>query len=263
VFDARTNYRRSGPHASLAAELLRLALPQPDERVLDIATGTGFVAVQAARLVGSRGSVLGVDLSPGMLRQAREAIAEAGLDNLALVQADAEELGLLDDEFDLATCCNALPYMTHVAAALQHWLAFLRPGGRLVFNCWAENSHATGHLLRRLAARHGIRVAPVGIDTGTPARCRRLLSDIGFRDVEVVEKPTAAFISASTVEGVFDSFLDNPLYEVSRSDADRLRALRDEYVAQARSARVRQEIEAERGAYFVLARKPGRSSFTG
>ena len=62
-------------HARLADRLVRLAAPQPDERVLDIATGTGFVAILAAQLVGERGRVVGVDISAGMLDQAAEAIS--------------------------------------------------------------------------------------------------------------------------------------------------------------------------------------------
>jgi ubiquinone/menaquinone biosynthesis C-methylase UbiE len=70
-FDARTDYSRSKTHARLANRLVRLAAPQPDERVLDIATGTGFVAILAAQLVGERGTVVGVDISTGMLETCR------------------------------------------------------------------------------------------------------------------------------------------------------------------------------------------------
>jgi len=171
-FDARTAYSRSKTHARLANRLVRLAAPQPDERVLDIATGTGFVAILAAQLVGERGTVVGVDISTGMLEQATEAIVAEGVSNIELIQADAETLDYSAGSFDLILCCNALPYMTDVPAALRLWHSLLRPGGQLAFNCWAEESYATGHLLRAIAARHGIQVAVIGQDTGTPERCR-------------------------------------------------------------------------------------------
>jgi len=138
-FDARTDYSRSKTHARLANRLVRLAAPQSDERVLDIATGTGFVAILAAQLVGKRGTVVGVDISTGMLEQATEAIVAAGVSNIELIQADAETLDYSVGSFDLIFCCNALPYMTDVPAALRLWHSLLRPGGRLAFNCWRRN----------------------------------------------------------------------------------------------------------------------------
>ena len=113
--------------------------------------------------------VVGVDISSGMLDQAAKAIMAAGLSNIKLVQGDAEALDYPAASFDLIICGNALPYMTDVPAALRHWHSLLKPGGRLAFNCWAEQSYVTGHLLREIAGRHGIRVAVIGRDTGTPA----------------------------------------------------------------------------------------------
>ena len=71
IFDARTDYHRSELHAQMANRLVQLAAPQPRESVLDIATGTSFVAIPAAHLVGASGKVVGVDISAGMLAQAK------------------------------------------------------------------------------------------------------------------------------------------------------------------------------------------------
>lgn len=254
-FDARTDYSRSKTHARLADRLVRLAAPQPDERVLDIATGTGFVAIRAARLVGERGTVVGVDISTGMLDQAAKAIVAAGVGNIQLMQADAETLDYPAGSFDLIFCCNALPYMTDVPAALRLWHSLLRPGGRLAFNCWAEESYATGHLLRAIAARHGILIAVVGQDTGTPERCRAVLAAAGFVRTEVVAEPTATFFSVEQLEAIPEMAVKNPLYGITPSDASRLSALLDAYMTDARSPSVRECIDAEMGAYFVLAHK--------
>ena len=125
----------------MANRLVQLAAPQPSESVLDIATGAGFVTIPVAHLVGASGKVVGVDISAGMLTQARQAVSAAGLSNIELEQADAESLDYAPSSFDLVICCNALPYMSDIPAALRHWHSLLRPGGRLAFNCWAEHSY--------------------------------------------------------------------------------------------------------------------------
>ena len=254
-FDARTDYSRSALHARLADRLVHLAAPQPNERVLDIATGTGFVAVPVARLVGEQGAVVGVDISAGMLDQAAQAVLVARLSNIELVWANAEVLNYPAGSFDLMFCCNALPYMTNIPAALRHWHSLLRPGGRLAFNCWAEQSYVTAHLLRTIAARYGIRVAVIGRDTGTPDRCHAVLAAAGFVRPEVVEEPTCTYFSADQLEVALESAVKNPLYGITPSDSTRLSGLRDEYMAEARSSSVRKGIDAEVGAYFVLAHK--------
>jgi ubiquinone/menaquinone biosynthesis C-methylase UbiE len=259
-FDSRIGYGRSGSHARLAARLVRVAAPQPGERVLDIATGTGFVAIEAARSVGPQGDVVGVDISGGMLDQAAQAVSAADVRNVKLVQADAEALDFPAGTFDLICCCNALPYMTDVPAALRIWHSLLRPGGRLAFNCWAEHSYATGHLLRTIAARHGIRVAAVGRDTGTPERCRAFLTAAGFAHATVAAEATAEYFSPEQLDAIPQMAVMNPLYGITPGDARRLLDhLQDEYLAEARSPSVRERIDAERGAYFVVANKLAES----
>jgi SAM-dependent methyltransferase len=117
---------------------------------------------------------------------------------------------------------QALPYMTDVPAALRHWHSLLKPGGRLAFNCWAEQSYVTGHLLREIAARHGIRVAVIRRDTGTPDHCRSILGAAGFVETKVVAEPTSTFFSADQLEGALESAVTSPLYRITPSDAIRL-----------------------------------------
>lgn len=255
IFDARIDYHRSELHARMADRLVQLAAPQPRESVLDIATGTGFVAIPIAHLVGAGGKVVGVDISAGMLAQAKHAVSAAGLSNIELEQVDAENLDYAPKSFDLVICCNALPYMSDIPAALRHWHSLLRPGGRLAFNCWAEHSYPMAHLVRVVAARHGIRIAVAGQDIGTPERCCAVLTAAGFYRPEVVIEPTGNFFSSDQLAAVFTAVVKNPLYGLTPSDARQLNNLRDEYMEEARSPSVQKSLNDEIGAYFVLAHK--------
>src|SRR5262245_55387063 len=104
---ARGDYDSGGFHSSVARRLVDPADPRPGEQVLDIAAGSGFVTLEAARRVGPGGHVVGVDISPGMLAVAREAAAAEGLMNAEFVLGDAEAFESPAESFDLVLCCAA------------------------------------------------------------------------------------------------------------------------------------------------------------
>ena len=101
-------------HRRIAALLVKRAQLTPGQRVLDIATGTGLVAFDAAEHVGPEGHVLGVDITPEMLEQARRKATALGLQHLHFVLADAEKLRLSQASFDHVLCCTALVLMRDV-----------------------------------------------------------------------------------------------------------------------------------------------------
>ena len=100
----------------------------PNERVLDVATGTGAVALELVRQHGC--SVVGIDRSPEMLAVARERVARAGLaDRIRFVEAGAERLPFADAEFDGLTFTYLLRYVADVPATLRELARVVRPGG--------------------------------------------------------------------------------------------------------------------------------------
>ncbi|MDR6534903.1 methyltransferase domain-containing protein [Variovorax soli] len=120
--------------------LMALASPQPQEQVLDVACGTGLVALAAAERVGPRGHVLGTDISDRMVDAARQRAAQRGVHQLGFARMDAEQLALPDGGFDLALCALGLMYVPDPALALRELRRVLRPGGRVGLAVWGERA---------------------------------------------------------------------------------------------------------------------------
>ena len=95
----------------------------PDDRVLDVATGTGAVALELVRQKGCR--IVGVDQSAEMLAEARRRVG----DRIELVEASAEALPFADGEFDALTFTYLLRYVDDPAATLRELARVVRPGG--------------------------------------------------------------------------------------------------------------------------------------
>jgi demethylmenaquinone methyltransferase/2-methoxy-6-polyprenyl-1,4-benzoquinol methylase len=100
----------------------------PDQTILDVASGTGAVAIELVRQSGC--AVVGVDQSPEMLAVARERVTRAGLaDRIRFVEAGAERLPFADAEFDGLTFTYLLRYVRDVTATMRELARVVRPGG--------------------------------------------------------------------------------------------------------------------------------------
>jgi demethylmenaquinone methyltransferase / 2-methoxy-6-polyprenyl-1,4-benzoquinol methylase len=102
----------------------------PDERVLDVATGTAAVAIELVRRHGC--SVVGLDQSPEMLTEGRARVQQAGLaDRIELVEGRAEQLPFEDASFDAVTFTYLLRYVEDPGATLRELARVVRPGGTI------------------------------------------------------------------------------------------------------------------------------------
>ena len=127
----------------------RLALRlQPGDRVLDLACGTGLNFPHLRQLVGERGRVAGVDLSPRMLDVARRLIARRGWENVEVRQADAAHLPFADETFDKALCSFALNIVPDYMRAIREVRRVLVPTGRFISLEVRPILHSLPHLWR-------------------------------------------------------------------------------------------------------------------
>lgn len=101
------------------------------QRVLDVAGGTGDLALAFARKVGTSGQVWLTDINNAMLTRGRDRLIDEGY-LLPALQCDAEKLPFPDDWFDCVSVAFGLRNMTHKEAALAEMRRVLKPGGRLL-----------------------------------------------------------------------------------------------------------------------------------
>jgi len=119
--------------------MIELAQPRPQDRLLDVACGWGFVIHAFRPLVAS---ATGVDLSPEMAELARRAAAEQGLTGVKIVEGDAEDLRFPDGSFDIVTCRFTFHHFGRPLKALKEMKRVLAPGGRLVLYDYLASSDA-------------------------------------------------------------------------------------------------------------------------
>lgn len=109
-------------------ELGRLS---PGERVLDLGSGAGTDSLVAAQMVGERGSVTGIDMTPEMLTKARTAAAEMGTANVEFVESEAERLPFPDGSFDVVISNGVIDLIPDKDAVFAELFRVLIPGGRI------------------------------------------------------------------------------------------------------------------------------------
>lgn len=149
-----------GPGMKDEHRIARLLLSlSPGDGVLDVACGTGNFSRDFARSTGPEGLVVGIDVSETMLERAVRDTFEAGLDNVAYVRGDAQDLPFRDDSFDAVCCFAALHLFADPMLALDRMTDVLTPGGRIALLTSARNRSAPVRTAESLiAARSGARL---------------------------------------------------------------------------------------------------------
>ena len=120
-----------GMHRAWKAYTVLVANVKEGQFVLDIAGGTGDLALAFAPKVGVTGQVVHTDINEAMLREGRNRLLDAGV-SLSTLVCDAEHLPFPDAHFDLVTVAFGLRNMTHKDGALREMNRVLKPGGKLL-----------------------------------------------------------------------------------------------------------------------------------
>ena len=112
-----------------------------DQQLLDVCTGTGAVALTAAQHL-SKGGVTGIDLSSGMLQQAKNKAEDRGLKNIDFLQMDVEHLDFAEGAFDVATSSFGLFFMQDMTQALKNIEKTVKSGGKVAISTFTGDAFA-------------------------------------------------------------------------------------------------------------------------
>jgi len=130
-YDVMNDLMSMGLHRIWKAYTVLVANVREGQRVLDIAGGTGDLALAFAPKVGASGCVVHTDINEAMLREGRNRLLDAGV-SLPTLVCDAEHLPFPDASFDLVTVAFGLRNMTHKEDALREMNRVLKVGGKLL-----------------------------------------------------------------------------------------------------------------------------------
>jgi ubiquinone/menaquinone biosynthesis C-methylase UbiE len=234
----------------VADRLIAGLKPAQGEKLLDVAAGTGAVALAAAQALAPGGRVTAIDISEGMLARLDAKVRQFGIGNLDAHVMDGRQPEFKHDYFHHVVCSFGLSFMSDPAMALKEWVRVTRPGGRVVFTVPAPGAFEP--MNSQLAAR----LAGEGLTVMTESEGHRLLTEAGLIEVTAQTESLGYHLKNANEwwELAWHSGLFPSLHELAPAA---LEALRVAHVAETERHQTGEGLRIEVRYLRVSGRKPG------
>ncbi len=251
-------YDKLPAHRRCANRLVRFAELRSGMTVLDVATGTGSAALAAVQIVGRTGRVVGVDLAPEMLVQARGKITAAGLSNIELHEGDAAQLNFPDNYFDAVFCASSLHLLPDMLVALREWQRVTKPGGLVAFSAFGMTFHQPlADLYEKRIRQYGAQLPAQRrtLRLADPVTCRTLLQDAGVHAIEVQSEQLGYYLR--TVDEWWDEiWYSGQRQFIAQLATENLAQFKAEHLAEVAELATEQGIWLDAPVNFARGRKP-------
>lgn len=173
-----------------ADRLISHLRPTSGSKILDVATGTGAVALAAAQALGPSGRVQAIDLAENMLNKAMANLQRTGLSNIDFHVMDAASLEFKSRYFDAVICSFGIFFLPDMLAGLTSWRQVLKPGGRVMFTTFAANAfQPLAELFRQRMETMGVVIPTESwMRLTTEQECQQLLKSAGFTEIQIIKE---------------------------------------------------------------------------
>lgn len=209
-----------------ADQMIHFLRPKPGSKVLDVATGTGAVAIACAQSVGPSGRIQAIDLAENMLDKAFHNSQAMAMHNIDFHTMDASKLEFKDNYFNAVTCGFGLFFMQDIVGTLQHWHRVLQPKGRVVFTSFTQHAfqpllESFGKLLQdfQIPLPNGAKKMEANKLCDIES-CQSALQQAGFSQIQIHTKQMGYHLpnAASWWEICWNTALRAPLSQLSADD---------------------------------------------
>jgi len=184
-------FTKSAEHMTACLDL------KGDEHVLDVATGTGVVALRLARRL-THGRVTAIDFSEGMLAQARMKAEAGSVRNIEFLEMDMQAVRFPDNYFDAATCAFGIFFAEDMENQLKHITGKIKEGGKVILSAFYEDSFLPmSELYINRIQKYGVERPSIPWKRiSTEGKCASLLGNSGLIDVRVIIKDVGYYLKS-------------------------------------------------------------------
>jgi SAM-dependent methyltransferase len=224
---------------------------QAGETVLDLGTGTGSVAIEAAKAVSPGGRVVAYDISPEMLAKARARIAALSLPSIEFVEGGAEAIPAADASIDAVLASLSIMYVIDRASAAREIARVLKPGGRFVAAVWAGPDEADIVAFQQTAGSFAPTPPVPGVGPGALADPAPFLSQLEAAGLEARSETEITAFDFRTFDDAWDALAGVTTAAMEPDVQERAKAaVRERMWPEATSPRT-----FRNGTHYIIAKK--------